>query len=43
VDGISGATLTGKFLNEGMKETLRRYEPVAIQFRREEPRCPAEP
>lgn len=43
VDGISGATLTGKFLSEGMKETLRRYEPVAIQFRQEEPRCPAEP
>jgi Na+-transporting NADH:ubiquinone oxidoreductase subunit C len=41
VDGISGATLTGKFLNEGMKETLKRYEPVAIQFRRDESTCPA--
>lgn len=33
VDGISGATMTGKFLTEGMKEILKEYEPVAIEFR----------
>lgn len=33
VDGISGATMTGKFLTEGMKEILKEYEPVAVQFR----------
>jgi len=33
VDGISGATLTGRFLSSGFKEILRDYEPVAIQFR----------
>ncbi|MBT8339986.1 MAG: FMN-binding protein [Desulfatitalea sp.] len=37
VDGISGATMTGKFLSEGMKETLKAYEPVAIRFRHENP------
>lgn len=34
VDGISGATLTGKYLTEGFKEILREYEPVSIQFRK---------
>jgi Na+-transporting NADH:ubiquinone oxidoreductase subunit C len=34
VDGISGATLTGKYLAAGMAETLRLYEPVAVQFRK---------
>ncbi len=34
VDGISGATLTGKFLTEGLKETLSSYEPVSIRFRK---------
>ncbi len=33
VDGISGATMTGKFLSEGLKKILAAYEPVAIQFR----------
>ena len=33
VDGISGATLTGKYLTAGLKEILQDYEPVAIQFR----------
>jgi len=33
VDGISGATLTGKFLTASMKENLLTYEPVAIRFR----------
>lgn len=34
VDGISGATLTGKYLTAGLAETLRQYEPVAVKFRR---------
>lgn len=33
VDGISGATLTGKYLSEGLKDTLIKYEPVSISFR----------
>jgi Na+-transporting NADH:ubiquinone oxidoreductase subunit C len=34
VDGISGATLTGKYLSEGLKDILLDYEPVSVQFRR---------
>jgi len=34
VDGISGATLTGKFLSAGLKEILLEYEPVAVRFRK---------
>ena len=33
VDGISGATLTGKFLTAGLKQVLLEYENVSIQFR----------
>ncbi|KPA12906.1 Na(+)-translocating NADH-quinone reductase subunit C NqrC [Candidatus Magnetomorum sp. HK-1] len=33
VDGISGATLTGKYLSEGIKATLARYEPLSVSFR----------
>ena len=33
VDGISGATLTGRFLSAGLKEILSEYEPVSIRFR----------
>jgi Na+-transporting NADH:ubiquinone oxidoreductase subunit C len=33
VDGISGATLTGKYLSEGIKDTLVKYDPVSINFR----------
>jgi len=33
VDGISGATLTGRFLTAGLKNILERYEPVSVQFR----------
>lgn len=36
VDGISGATLTGKFLSEGMQEILKAYEPIAVQFRQKD-------
>lgn len=34
VDGISGATLTGTFLAEGIKNTLGYYEPMADKFRK---------
>ncbi|MCP3942349.1 MAG: FMN-binding protein [Desulfobacteraceae bacterium] len=37
VDGISGATLTGKYLSEGIKSTLTRYEAVSINLRRAKP------
>lgn len=33
VDGISGATLTGKFLSAGLKRTLIQYEPLSKRFR----------
>ena len=33
VDGISGATLTGRYLSEGLQEILLTYEPVSKQFR----------
>lgn len=34
VDGISGATLTGKYLSTGIRDILEKYEPVSIKFRR---------
>jgi Na+-transporting NADH:ubiquinone oxidoreductase subunit C len=39
VDGISGATLTGKYLSHGLKEILSAYEPVSIRFRQNNIRC----
>ncbi|BBO90255.1 FMN-binding protein [Desulfosarcina ovata] len=33
VDGISGASLTGKFLTGGLKEVLQEYEPLSKEFR----------
>ncbi|MFO7750414.1 MAG: FMN-binding protein [Desulfobacteraceae bacterium] len=33
VDGISGATLTGKYLSRGIKASLEQYEPVSVTFR----------
>jgi Na+-transporting NADH:ubiquinone oxidoreductase subunit C len=33
VDGISGATLTGRYLSEGIKQTLVTYDAVSITFR----------
>ena len=33
VDGISGATLTGKYLTAGIRNILEQYEPVSIKFR----------
>ncbi len=35
VDGISGATLTGRYLSEGLKDILKAYEPVSRRFRDE--------
>jgi Na+-transporting NADH:ubiquinone oxidoreductase subunit C len=33
VDGISGATMTGKYLTQGLRDILKTYEPVSIHFR----------
>lgn len=33
VDGISGATLTGKYLSQGLVSTLGMFEPVSEKFR----------
>ena len=33
VDGISGATLTGRFLSEGIYDILAKYEPISVRFR----------
>ena len=35
VDGISGATLTGKYLTQGIKQNLERYEAVSVRLRQE--------
>lgn len=40
VDGISGATMTGRFLSEGLADTLAVYEPVSVQFRKNSPELP---
>jgi Na+-transporting NADH:ubiquinone oxidoreductase subunit C len=39
VDGISGATLTGKYLSQGLARTLAVYEPVSVSFRKNRLRC----
>jgi Na+-transporting NADH:ubiquinone oxidoreductase subunit C len=36
VDGISGATMTGKFLSAGLRQTLTQYEPFSERFRKNE-------
>lgn len=36
VDGISGATLTGKFLSEGLKLTLIEYKPLLKKIHKKE-------
>lgn len=33
VDGISGATLTGKYLSGGLQDVLMEYEPLSRRFR----------
>ena len=35
VDGISGATLTGRYLETSLKSILMEYEPVSIKFRKQ--------
>lgn len=40
VDGISGATLTGKYLTSGLKEILLDYEPISINFRKNNIKLP---
>lgn len=37
VDGISGATLTGKYLTQGLRENLEQYEAVSVKLRQGEP------
>jgi Na+-transporting NADH:ubiquinone oxidoreductase subunit C len=37
VDGISGATLTGKYLTQGLKQTLAKFEPLASELRTKGP------
>lgn len=39
VDGISGATLTGQYLSSGLRETLKEYEPVSLNFRQNALQC----
>ncbi|MBS0012998.1 MAG: NADH:ubiquinone reductase (Na(+)-transporting) subunit C, partial [Desulfobacterales bacterium] len=39
VDGISGATLTGRYLSRGLEKTLARYEPVSLCFRKQRLSC----
>lgn len=34
VDGISGATLTGKYLSQGLKQTLEQFEPFSSKLRK---------
>lgn len=36
VDGISGATLTGRYLSEGIKLTLEKYDAVSVTFRQKQ-------
>jgi Na+-transporting NADH:ubiquinone oxidoreductase subunit C len=36
VDGISGATLTGRYLSEGIKENLMKYDSVSVTFRQKD-------
>ena len=36
VDGISGATLTGRYLSQGIKQTLIKYDSVSITFRQKQ-------
>ncbi|HSO19553.1 MAG TPA: FMN-binding protein [Desulfosarcina sp.] len=41
VDGISGATLTGKYLTGGLRDVLQEYEPLARRFRAGDVRLPS--
>lgn len=37
VDGIGGATLTGRYLESSLKDILKEYEPVSVRFRKQMP------
>ncbi len=39
VDGISGATLTGRYLSQGLKRNLAQYEPLSLAFRKNSLKC----
>jgi len=39
VDGISGATLTGSYLSQGLKKSLAQYEPLSLSFRKNSLKC----
>lgn len=39
VDGISGATLTGRYLATGLAQILSAYEPMSVNFRQNHIRC----
>ncbi len=39
VDGISGATLTGQYLTQGLEQILSEYEPASIKFRQNLLQC----
>ena len=39
VDGISGATLTGQYLTQGLQQTLKEYEPISVNFRQNALQC----
>ncbi len=41
VDGISGATLTGRYLSAGLEQILSTYEPASIRFRQGRAGAPA--
>jgi Na+-transporting NADH:ubiquinone oxidoreductase subunit C len=42
VDGVSGATLTGRYLTTGLERILKTYEPVSLRFRRDRVTAPAD-
>lgn len=42
VDGIGGATLTGRYLESSLKDILKEYEPVSVRFRKQMPLKTAE-
>lgn len=39
VDGISGATTTGRYLESGLETILSAYEPLSVNFRQNNIRC----
>lgn len=43
VDGISGATMTGRFMTADIKSILQNYEPVSLRFRNNRVVVPPDP